>query len=282
MSLVLTFVQKQETSSNNVLSLGTITAGNLIFVLGNWGNSSGAASGNTTSVTDTLGNTWTQVGTTQTTPAVTFGGFSGEVWRTVVTNGGSSTITFNLSAGFSFKRMASLEYSNPFSPFVDANGSNPKQNSATGTAITSGNLTTSNNASFVVMTFWNNGNTMAAASGYTQRITGGNGTAAQDLLTVNAPPGPYSFSGTTANGDWGLFLIAVTPHPPTNFTGPGQNDSGGQALPAQEPTSIVWTQLATPSIILPTGGKLDFGILYQLGGSVFTGGFGQIFPTGRS
>jgi hypothetical protein len=208
MSLV--FVQKQETSTNNTMSLGTITAGNLIFVLGNWGNSSGAASGHTTSVVDSLGNVWTQVGTTQTTPFVTFGGFSGEVWRTVVTTGGASTITFNLSAAFAFKRLASVEYSGPSLPYVDANVANPKQNSATGTAITSGNLAITNPAAFVVMTWWNNGNTMSAASGYTQRINGGNGSAVQDLLSTNAPPGPYSFSGTTGNGDWGLFLIAVT------------------------------------------------------------------------
>jgi hypothetical protein len=198
------------------LVLGTITAGNIIFVSGNWGNNSGAASGNTTLVSDTLGNTWTKLGTTQATPFVTFAGFSGEVWYSVITTGGSSTVTFTLNTNFVFHRMASVEYSGPTLPYVDPNVSNPKQNSSTGTAITSGNLTTSNPADFVLFAFWNNGNTMSAASGYTQRVTGNNGIAIQDFLITSAPPGPYTFAGTTGNGDWGLFLIAVTASLATN------------------------------------------------------------------
>jgi hypothetical protein len=214
--MALNFVQKQETSTAHTLALGTITAGNVIFALCNWGNNSGAPSGHTTSVVDSLSNTWTQIGTTQTTPFVTFGGFSGEVWWSHITTGGSSTITFNLSASFAFSRVATVEYSGPALPYVDANVSNPKQASGTGGSIVSGNLTTTNPAEFILMAWWNNGNTMGAASGYTQRCNGSNGSAVQDFLIASAPPGPYSFSGTTGTGDWGLFLIAMTAPAVTN------------------------------------------------------------------
>jgi len=69
------------------------------------------------------------------------------------------------------------------------------------------------------------------------------------------------------------------------FTGPGQNDSGGQALPSIEPVGIVWSLAATPAAVFSyftPRGPTNSGTLYQASGSVFTGGYGQIFPTGRS
>jgi hypothetical protein len=69
------------------------------------------------------------------------------------------------------------------------------------------------------------------------------------------------------------------------FTGPGQNDSGGQAQPALEPISIVWANAVSPANVFSffnPRGPTNSGVLYQAGGSVFTGGYGQIFPTGRS
>lgn len=71
------------------------------------------------------------------------------------------------------------------------------------------------------------------------------------------------------------------------FIGFGQNDSGGQANPQIQQAGIVWSSsdFAGFSPILFTGaqrGPQNAGILYQLGGSVVTTGFGQIFPTGRT
>jgi len=69
------------------------------------------------------------------------------------------------------------------------------------------------------------------------------------------------------------------------FVGLGQNDSGGQAEPSIGPSSIVWaspTGFLTTSSFLSSRGPTNSGVLYQQSGSIFTGGYGQIFPTGRS
>lgn len=68
------------------------------------------------------------------------------------------------------------------------------------------------------------------------------------------------------------------------FVGFGQNDSGGQAEPSINSPAQWSTVTGFPTGILFTAqrGPLNTGVLYQLGGSVFTGGYGQIFPTGRS
>jgi hypothetical protein len=67
------------------------------------------------------------------------------------------------------------------------------------------------------------------------------------------------------------------------FTGIGQNDSGGQATPGVQPTTIVWANAATPTTIVPIPQqRSNTGVLYQAGGGGTTTGFGQIFPTGRS
>jgi len=75
------------------------------------------------------------------------------------------------------------------------------------------------------------------------------------------------------------------------FTGPGQNDSGGQALPNLSGTTsgqINWGTVATPIPSTPTfgftgtRGPTNSGVLYQTGGGGATSGYGQIFPSGRS
>jgi hypothetical protein len=70
------------------------------------------------------------------------------------------------------------------------------------------------------------------------------------------------------------------------FTGLGQEDTGGQALPSIKAQTIVWATAggAFGNVDLATGtrGPNNPGILYQTGGGGVTTGFGQIFPTGRS
>lgn len=74
------------------------------------------------------------------------------------------------------------------------------------------------------------------------------------------------------------------------FVGPGQNDSGGYAFTAVGQTGLTWPTLqpntawaTAPVLPMAIGVKsTSNGILYQQSGSVYTGGTGQIFPTGRS
>lgn len=68
------------------------------------------------------------------------------------------------------------------------------------------------------------------------------------------------------------------------FIGFGQNDSGGQAQPSINSQIVLTTATGFPYGFGFTAqrGPNNTGVLYQAGGSVFTGGFGQIFPTGRS
>jgi hypothetical protein len=69
------------------------------------------------------------------------------------------------------------------------------------------------------------------------------------------------------------------------FIGPGQNDSGGQAIPSVQQATTVWQTLASYTPILFTAasrGPQNNGVLYTTGGGGSTTGYGQIFPTGRS
>jgi hypothetical protein len=70
------------------------------------------------------------------------------------------------------------------------------------------------------------------------------------------------------------------------FTGYGQEDSGGQALPSIKAQTIVWAIAggAFSNVDLGVGsrGPTNTGVIYTGGGGGQTPGFGQIFPTGRS
>jgi hypothetical protein len=70
------------------------------------------------------------------------------------------------------------------------------------------------------------------------------------------------------------------------FTGYGQEDSGGQALPSIKAQTIVWvTAGGTFSNIdsgIGTRGPTNTGVIWTGGSGGTTPGFGQIFPTGRS
>jgi hypothetical protein len=70
------------------------------------------------------------------------------------------------------------------------------------------------------------------------------------------------------------------------FTGYGQEDSGGQALPSIKAQTIVWAiaggAFGGVDVPISLRGPSNTGILYQTGGGGTTPGFGQIFPTGRS
>jgi hypothetical protein len=215
------FVAKTELSvgsSNNfvILSYASSAINNVLFAIVNWGNSSGAASGNVTSVTDSIGhNVWHKIGAGQiNTPNTTFGGFAGEVWYAVVGQAGVATATFNLSASFGFQRVASVEYSGIPNDgaghiTIDPNASNPKTNTGSGTALTTGNLTTDVQDFLLLLAFSNSGNTMPASGSFTQRVSGANGSMIQDDLASHSS-GSYSFSGTISGStDWGGFLAGL-------------------------------------------------------------------------
>src|SRR6266481_736002 len=175
-----TFVQKQEKStgasaSSITMSLGTVTTGNIVIAVVNWGNSSGAGSGNVTAVNDNQGDTWHKLGPTKYTPATGFGGLGGEVWYKIATTSASTSVTFTLNTFFTFQRLASCEYSGISSPFADPNASNPVTNTGTGTSLTSGTLTTDDTDVLIELAFSNSGNTMASSGSFTQRVAGSNG-----------------------------------------------------------------------------------------------------------
>jgi hypothetical protein len=217
--VAISFVQKAEmsdgaTSNSWNLSLGTTTVGNLILALVNWQGSSPA---HITSLSDSQGESsaggqWRKFGSTLYTTNVSGGGVvAGELWYKVVGVGGSTVLTFNSSNSGTFHRAASTELSGANSPWVDSNASNPNTVTSNGTSIASGSLITNgSNDALVELVYWNGANSLPSSGSFTQRVSGGNGSAILDDLGSHVA-GTYNYSGTAgSNQDWGSFLVALT------------------------------------------------------------------------
>jgi hypothetical protein len=289
-----TFIQTNSASANSVTSLSSaFPSNNTIdnFLVAVFRLPFG--SGNTYTVFDSQGNNWVNF--------VNFAQSSDryQLWYAPGCKGGGNTVTVQtVPQASSFFRIIIAEYSGVVS---QAQSVTDGQTSAIGnsTAVSSGGLTTVN-ASDLLIGFTSNqdadgGNGTFTVTGAGAPYTSGGGwnfRRQQDtnlnLYDMNvSSTGTYTFTGTDAGVvHWGAGIAAFKASS-TGFTyeGYGINDCGGQALPAQEPSSTVFaTQTNSTNQLTPSGGKgpTNVGVFYQSGGGGTTPGDGQIFPTGRS
>jgi len=199
---------------------------------------------------------------------------------------GGNTVTITPSSA-NFLRMVIAEYSGVASTGVVTDGS--QSNIGTGTAVSSGTVATANTTDLLIGFTANqtaDSVSFTPTSSFTVRNNQDGNLQLADLNTVAA--GNFSFTGTDGSSvTWGAGVAAFKQGSSSNlYEGYGTNDSGGIALPAQEPSSTVFN--TNPLSFLPAPvaggprGPVNSGVLYQGGGGGATTGFGQIFPTGRS
>src|SRR5580692_6717257 len=151
------------------------------------------------SVTDSHGNVFTQVGNQLTSP----GGTRSQVYYAKSIKGGADTVTVNLSATSSWIELYLTEYSgmDPVNP-IDA------QAGASGNAglVSSGNATTTV-AGDVIFGYCVGDWTCSAGSGFAARSTF-NGNLIEDMMAGN--PGAYAARGSANNG-WSMQMVALKP-----------------------------------------------------------------------
>lgn len=153
----------------------------------------------TSSVTDSQGNTFTQVGSQLTSPA----SVSSVVYYAKNIKGGQDTITVSLGSASSLIEVYVAEYAgidqvNPVDVQAGATGS-----SAT---VSSGSATT-NYQGDIVYGFCQGDGSCSAGSGFTLRSSF-SGNLLEDM-TVGAP-GPYAATGS-ANSGWAMHMVALKP-----------------------------------------------------------------------
>jgi len=190
-------------SASSKAFAGNVTAGNLLVVwLDNFQNAATAP----VTVSDTLGNTWTQVRST-------LAGGSGQLtmfWA--VANGtGACTVSFaNGGAGFSFPIIQVMEFAGgPASPFeISAQATGSSTSPACSIAVVG---TADLIVAAVVPTSSSTTNTTA---GWTNAAGGANHSA---IYAVEVAAGTFTPTFTmSVSGGWGVLAVAfsLTPPPP--------------------------------------------------------------------
>ena len=187
-------------SSSSALSSNTV-AGKLV-VVGVLFSSSAAFS----TINDSQGNVFTQVGQELTTP----GGVKSRVYYARNIKGGAETVTVNLSQSASFLEIYVSEYSgvDQVTPVdVQAGASGPAGTASSGIATTtvSGDL---------IYGFCVGDDTCSVGSGFAVRSTMKNNLV-EDMIA--GAPGPYSATGS-ANRGWTMQMAALRPGTAPNFT----------------------------------------------------------------
>lgn len=183
--------------STDAVTIPGTTAGSGLLVILTWTEAAGSPTLST--LADTLGNTFTQINTTQTS-GNTFGAlkFVG-LWQIKKNIGsGSDTITATLSGVSARIALTAFEYKEQDQvTFLDAN-SGPTL--ASGTAVTSGALTTTNPSDSIVFIAGTNGSFSTFTSSGTPLFSRQNGTD-----NVEFDNGIYA-GGTsyTISGSWGV------------------------------------------------------------------------------
>jgi PKD repeat protein len=151
------------------------------------------------SVTDSQGNVFAEVGNQLTSP----GGTRSRVYYAKSIQGGADTVTVNLSANSAWIELYLTEYSgmDPVNP-IDA------QTGASGNAgaVSSGNATTTV-VGDVIFGYCVGDWTCSAGSGFAARSTF-NGNLVEDMLAGN--PGSYAAKGSANNG-WSMQMVALKP-----------------------------------------------------------------------
>ncbi|MBZ5625338.1 MAG: hypothetical protein LAQ69_42555 [Acidobacteriia bacterium] len=195
-----TFVQAAaQAASGSVSSLSssfpsnTVT-GNLILVGFNFN-----ANATPSSVTDSQGNVFTQVGSQLTSP----GGIGSRVYYAKNIKGGTDTVTINLSASANFFEVYLAEYSG-----VDQAAPLDAQAGASGNAgaVSSGNATTTV-AGDLIYGYCLGDSACTVGSGFTARSTL-NSNLIEDMPAGN--PGAYAATGS-ANSGWTMQMVALKP-----------------------------------------------------------------------
>lgn len=197
------FVQTVSTAApnnSNSLSLAfknKTVAGNLILVAIDFMKSVPLSS-----LSDSQGNTWTQVGTQLNSP----NGIGSRIYYANNIKGGSDTVTVTLSGTSTYLEMYLTEYAglNQANPIDAQTGT-----TGTGGTVSSGNITTTL-AGDLLYTFCLADSSCTVSSGFTARSTL-NGNYLGDKIAGN--PGTYSATGTASAG-WSIQLVALKPASP--------------------------------------------------------------------
>ena len=197
------------------------------------------------SVTDSLGNTFTQVGTQLASP----GGARSAVYYAKNIKGGPDTVTVKLSAACTSIKLYLTEYfgMNPTSP-IDA------QAGATGSAgtVSSGDATTTV-ASDVIYGYCVGDGTCTAGSGFTARSTIDNNLI-EDEIAGN--PGAYAATGSATSG-WTMQMVALKPASPAITSATTASGVVGSAFSYQITATNVPTSYGATG--LPAGLAVNSG-----------------------
>ena len=190
-------IAKASSSAASTLSLSfpaNTTAGNLILVSFDFDSNATLSS-----VSDSLGNLFTEVGSQLTSP----GGARSRVYFAKNIKGGPDTVTVNLSANSAWIEVYVSEYSgvdtvNPIDGQAGASGSS--------TSVSSGNATTTV-ANDVIYSFCLADSACTVGSGFTARSTFNNNLIEDKTATT---PGSYAATGSATRG-WSMQLVALRP-----------------------------------------------------------------------
>ncbi|HSR89628.1 MAG TPA: DUF4038 domain-containing protein [Candidatus Udaeobacter sp.] len=208
-SAAASFVQqKAAAAASGASSLATtftssVAAGDIILVGFDYDKSQNA---NVASVTDSRGNTFTQIGTELTTP----GGAHTRLYYAKNTTAGTDTVTVNLTAGSSFIEAYITAYRgidnvNPIDASAGRTGN-------TGT-VTSGNVTTTS-AGDIIYGFCIGDDACTIGSGFTARSTM-NSNLSEDKVAGTA--GVFAATGSATRG-WTMQMVALRPAAITSDT----------------------------------------------------------------
>jgi hypothetical protein len=182
------------TSSLSVSFPANTLAGDLILVAFDFDTSASVSS-----VTDSQGNIFTQVGTQLTSP----GGSGSRVYYAKNIQGGADTVNINLSTNSSWLEVYLTEYSgidriNPIDAQAGASGSAGPVSSSYTTTTVAGDMIYG-----YCLADW----ACTAGSGFTARSTFNNNLIEE--MTAGSP-GSYAATGTANNG-WTMQMVALKP-----------------------------------------------------------------------
>jgi RHS repeat-associated protein len=257
----------------NALAFGSANlAGDLIIAEVDWPSGS-----NFTSISDSRGNTYIQIGTEHTSTGV---GIKSRLYYAKNIAAGSNTVTTVVSGFPAYHELYLHEYSgvdtsNPLDSF--------SENANNGTSFTSGNLTTTGNNELLYGVEIDSSQA-AAASGWTTRSTLDGNVAAE--MNASAP-GNYAFTGTSS----GSFLAwvaafkamggpSITSLSPTSgttgtsvtITGTNFGSTQGSSTVTFNGTNATPTSWSTTQIKAPVpNGASSGNVVVTVGGQSSTG-----------
>jgi uncharacterized protein (TIGR03437 family) len=211
----ISFVQEAANSASNAQTFSVpfkskTTAGDLILVGIDF-----ESNATPSAVTDSQGNTYTQIGTQLASP----GGTYSRVYYANNVQGGSDTVTIQFSANSSFLDVYLTEYSgvdptNPIDAQAGTSGASGEASSGTATTTATGD---------VIYVYCVGDWACTAGSGFTARST------LDENLIEDMPvgnPGPYAAAAIATNG-WTMQMVALKPAPVTgNRTKNGRTVQG--------------------------------------------------------